>query len=92
MIDYPAFFGDAPVFWNKTLHEGRMLNYIWHCARLDAAWFELCRCIRAYGRARAALAVSHNRAGRVAVVHGRSGPAHVGLPVEMLISPLVQTR
>lgn len=28
--DYPAFFGDAPAFWNKTLHEGRWLNYIWH--------------------------------------------------------------
>ena len=28
--DYPAFFADAPAFWNKTLHEGRWLNYIWH--------------------------------------------------------------
>ncbi|EEB84863.1 hypothetical protein [Roseobacter sp. GAI101] len=28
--DYPAFFGDAAAFWNKTLHEGRWLNYIWH--------------------------------------------------------------
>ena len=28
--DYPAFFGDGAAFWNKTLHEGRWLNYIWH--------------------------------------------------------------
>lgn len=28
--DYPAFFGDAEAFWEKTLHEGRWLNYIWH--------------------------------------------------------------
>ena len=28
--DYPALFADAPMFWNKTLHEGRWLNYIWH--------------------------------------------------------------
>ena len=28
--DYPALFADAPAFWNKTLHEGRWLNYIWH--------------------------------------------------------------
>lgn len=28
--DYPALFADAPQFWNKTLHEGRWLNYIWH--------------------------------------------------------------
>ncbi|SFS85700.1 hypothetical protein SAMN04488040_2124 [Sulfitobacter marinus] len=28
--DYPALFGDAAMFWNKTLHEGRWLNYIWH--------------------------------------------------------------
>ncbi|WP_339761749.1 hypothetical protein [uncultured Sulfitobacter sp.] len=28
--DYPALFADAPMFWNKTLHEGRWLNYVWH--------------------------------------------------------------
>ena len=28
--DYPALFADAPAFWNKTLHEGRWLNYVWH--------------------------------------------------------------
>ncbi len=28
--DFPALFADAPAFWNKTLHEGRWLNYIWH--------------------------------------------------------------
>ena len=28
--DYPALFADAPAFWNKTLHEGRWLNYMWH--------------------------------------------------------------
>lgn len=37
--DYPAFFGDAPVFWNKTLHEGRWLNYIWHLREVvTPAW------------------------------------------------------
>lgn len=28
--DYPALFADADMFWNKTLHEGRWINYIWH--------------------------------------------------------------
>jgi len=28
--DFPALFADAPMFWNKTLHEGRWLNYVWH--------------------------------------------------------------
>lgn len=28
--DYPALLGDAELFWGKTLHEGRWLNYIWH--------------------------------------------------------------
>lgn len=37
--DYPAFFADAPQFWNKTLHEGRWLNYIWHLREVvTPAW------------------------------------------------------
>lgn len=28
--DYPAFFAEPEWFWNKTLHEGRWLNYLWH--------------------------------------------------------------
>lgn len=37
--DYPALFGDAAMFWNKTLHEGRWLNYIWHLRGwLAPAW------------------------------------------------------
>lgn len=37
--DYPAFFGDAAAFWNKTLHEGRWLNYIWHLREVvTPAW------------------------------------------------------
>ncbi len=28
--DYPALFGEAELFWSKTLHEGRWLNYFWH--------------------------------------------------------------
>ncbi len=37
--DYPAFFADGPAFWNKTLHEGRWLNYIWHLREVvTPAW------------------------------------------------------
>lgn len=37
--DYPALFGDAELFWNKTLDEGRWLNYIWHLRGwLAPAW------------------------------------------------------
>ena len=37
--DYPALFADAPAFWNKTLHEGRWLNYIWHLREVvTPAW------------------------------------------------------
>ena len=28
--DFPAFFADPEPFWNKTLHEGRWINYLWH--------------------------------------------------------------
>lgn len=28
--DFPALLGDGDLFWNKTLHEGRWINYIWH--------------------------------------------------------------
>ncbi|MFW2543254.1 hypothetical protein ACN2XU_11465 [Primorskyibacter sp. 2E107] len=37
--DYPAYFGDAATFWEKTLHEGRWLNYVWHLRGIETpAW------------------------------------------------------
>ncbi|MBS1302063.1 hypothetical protein [Loktanella sp. SALINAS62] len=37
--DYPALFGDAHIFWPKTLHEGRWINYIWHLRGISTpAW------------------------------------------------------
>lgn len=38
--DYPAFFAEPEWFWNKTLHEGRWLNYLWHLREIvTPAWF-----------------------------------------------------
>ncbi|RED18016.1 hypothetical protein [Pontivivens insulae] len=38
--DYPALFTDAEIFWPKTLHEGRWLNYVWHLRPvITPAWF-----------------------------------------------------
>ncbi|MDX5403638.1 MAG: hypothetical protein LPK02_15840 [Rhodobacterales bacterium] len=28
--DFPALLADGDLFWNKTLHEGRWINYFWH--------------------------------------------------------------
>jgi len=28
--DFPALFAQAGIYYNKTLHEGRWLNYLWH--------------------------------------------------------------
>ncbi|MEE4348104.1 MAG: hypothetical protein V2I53_15000, partial [Paracoccaceae bacterium] len=28
--DFPALLADGDLFWNKTLHEGRWINYWWH--------------------------------------------------------------
>ncbi len=28
--DFPALFGEANIYYTKTLHEGRWLNYLWH--------------------------------------------------------------
>lgn len=37
--DYPALFGKADLFWDKTLREGRWLNYIWHLRGVETpAW------------------------------------------------------
>lgn len=58
--DYPALLGLADVFWNKTLHEGRWLNYIWHLREiLTPAWlnfaiYQICWAIFATGLAVAA--------------------------------------
>ena len=38
--DYPALFAEPGWFWNKTLHEGRWLNYVWHLRGIvTPAWF-----------------------------------------------------
>ena len=48
--DYPAFFADAPAFWNKTLHEGRWLNYIWHLREVvTPAWLNFALYQRRWG-------------------------------------------
>jgi hypothetical protein len=37
--DYPALFADGGLFWEKTLNEGRWVNYIWHLRKLvTPAW------------------------------------------------------
>lgn len=37
--DYPALFAEPDWFWNKTLHEGRWLNYLWHMREIvTPAW------------------------------------------------------
>jgi hypothetical protein len=37
--DYPALFADGDLFWEKTLNEGRWVNYIWHLRKLvTPAW------------------------------------------------------
>lgn len=37
--DYPALFADPAGFWEKTLHEGRWLNYLWHLrGAVTPAW------------------------------------------------------
>lgn len=28
--DFPALLADGDLFWSKTLHEGRWINYVWH--------------------------------------------------------------
>lgn len=63
--DFPALLGHADLFWNKTLHEGRWLNYIWHLrgvitpAWLNFALYQLCWAIFA-----TALAVAATRQDR----------------------------
>ncbi|MBV2360003.1 hypothetical protein KUH32_09465 [Thalassococcus sp. CAU 1522] len=37
--DYPAYFADPAGFWDKTLHEGRWVNYLWHLREIvTPAW------------------------------------------------------
>lgn len=37
--DYPALFADGDLFWEKTLNEGRWVNYIWHLRKVvTPAW------------------------------------------------------
>ena len=46
--DFPALLGYGDVFWNKTLHDGRWINYIWHLREiitpswLNFAVYQLC--------------------------------------------------
>lgn len=46
--DYPALLGRADLFWHKTLHEGRWINYLWHLrgivtpAWLNFAVYQIC--------------------------------------------------
>lgn len=37
--DYPAYFAEPSLFWEKTLHEGRWINYVWHLREIvTPAW------------------------------------------------------
>lgn len=37
--DYPALFAKGDLFWEKTLNEGRWVNYIWHLREIvTPAW------------------------------------------------------
>ena len=37
--DYPALFAEGDLFWEKTLNEGRWVNYIWHLREIvTPAW------------------------------------------------------
>lgn len=46
--DFPALLGHPELYWNKTLHEGRWLNYAWHLravitpAWLNFAFYQIC--------------------------------------------------
>ncbi|WP_299957050.1 hypothetical protein [uncultured Roseobacter sp.] len=46
--DFPALLGYGDLFWNKTLHEGRWINYIWHLREiitpswLNFAVYQIC--------------------------------------------------
>lgn len=57
--DYPALFGDAQMFWGKTLTEGRWLNYIWHLRSiLTPAWLNFAAYQMLWALLAAALAVA----------------------------------
>ena len=59
--DFPALLGQPELFWSKTLHEGRWLNYVWHLRDwLAPAWvnfaiYQLCWAAFAAGLATVAL-------------------------------------
>ena len=37
--DYPALFAEGDLFWEKTLNEGRWVNYLWHLRSIvTPAW------------------------------------------------------
>ncbi len=75
--DFPALLGEPEMFWNKTLHEGRWLNYLWHLrevitpAWLNFALYQICWAVYA-----TALAVAATREDR-------------SLPVAALMTALI---
>lgn len=57
--DYPALFGEAHLYWGKTLHEGRWLNYIWHLREVvTPAWLNFALYQALWAVLAAALAVA----------------------------------
>lgn len=66
--DFPALLGYGDLFWNKTLHEGRWINYIWHLREiitpswLNFAVYQICWAIFA-----ACVAVTASPANRLTV-------------------------
>ena len=57
--DYPALFGEAELFWSKTLHEGRWLNYFWHLRGVvTPAWINFAAYQTLWALLAAALAVA----------------------------------
>ncbi|MCV3271539.1 hypothetical protein [Roseobacter sinensis] len=79
--DFPALLGHADAFWNKTLHEGRWLNYVWHLrdmitpAWLNFALYQICWAIFA-----TALAVAATR-------QDKSVPAAALMAALILVAP-----
>ncbi|GFE51020.1 hypothetical protein So717_27730 [Roseobacter cerasinus] len=60
--DFPALFGEGDLFWSKTLHEGRWLNYIWHLRGLQTpAWLNFAAYQLCWATLATALALSATR-------------------------------
>lgn len=62
--DFPALLADAELFWLKTLHEGRWINYFWHLRGVvTPAWlnFAVYQILWAVFAAATATVVTRNR-------------------------------